>query len=432
MKIEVEVLSQEMIKPSVPTPDHLRNYQLSFLDQIQPPIFMPLVMFYPEEHDGVSNLERCNRIKRALSEALSVYYPLAGRIKDNAFINCNDEGVLFVEAKASCHLSDILEDPNPNNNNKFIPLELDDANELPAIAQVTYLECGGLVVFLGMSHKVGDALSFFTVIDCWAAFARGDTDIISPKFDSATIFPPRDISGFQPRTGITKDNLVNRRFVFDAPTIAAIRDMFTDKNSIDARRPTRVEALSAFIWSRFMAATQEKVDQGKIYTVIHAMNLRTRMDPPLPNHHFGNISRPAIAVPSMDKKDEFYDILNQMREAIRNVNAEYVKQLQSTDGHLNFIKSRAASFMKGEVVTFSFTSLCRLPVYVADFGWGKPVWLGSASLTFKNLCSLFDTKYGDGIEAWINLKQEDMAKLEADKEFLSYVSSTSKVKISDF
>lgn len=201
------------------------------------------------------------------------------------------------------------------------------------------------------------------------------------------------------------------------------------------RRPTRVEALSAFIWSRFIAATQEKIDKTKLYTVIHAMNLRTRMDPPLTNHHFGNISRTAIAVPSMDddNEDGFYDVINKIREGIKKVNAEYVKQLQdsnSADGHLNFIKTRAASFMKGEIVTFSFTSLCRFPVYVADFGWGKPVWLGSARLTFKNLCSFFDTRCGDGIEAWINLKEDDMAKLEADKEFLSYVSPTSRVKTS--
>ncbi|OMO81492.1 Transferase [Corchorus olitorius] len=418
-----------MIQPSSPTPQHLRHYQLSFLDQIQPPIFMPLVMFYPAEH-GVNNSERCKKIKQSLSEALTVYYPLAGRIKDNAFIDCNDEGVLFVEAKANnCHLSEMLENPNPNNHNEFIPLELDDANELPAMVQVTYLDCGGLVVFFGLSHKVGDALSFFMFLNCWAAFARGETDdIITPRFNGATLFPPRDVSGFQTRTGIVKENLVVKRFVFDASEIAEIRAKYIDNNSIiDSRRPTRVEALSAFIWTRFMATTQEKTDLEKMYTVIQAMNLRTRMDPPLPNHYFGNISRPAIAMPLMDKGDGFYDILNQMREAVRKINGEYVKQLQETDKHLNFIKSRAASVMKGEVVGFSFTSLCRFPVYVADFGWGKPVWLGSARLTFKNLCSFFDTKYGDGIEVFLNMKEEDMAKLEADQEFLSYVSKKTSV-----
>ncbi|XVE74866.1 hypothetical protein DITRI_Ditri12bG0052800 [Diplodiscus trichospermus] len=167
-----------------------------------------------------------------------------------------------------------------------------------------------------------------------------------------------------------------------------------------------------------------------MYTVVQAVNLRTRMDPPLPNNHFGNICTAVVAVPSMDKEDGSYDILNQMREAIRKVNTEYVKELQDTDEHLNFRKSREASFVKGELVYFSFTSLCKFPVYVADFGWGMPVWLGSARLTFKNLCCFFDTKYGDGIEAWVQMEEEDMAKLEADEVLLSYVSPTTKVKAS--
>ena len=33
-----------------------------------------------------------------------------------------------------------------------------------------------------------------------------------------------------------------------------------------------------------------------------------------------------------------------------------------------------------------------------------------------------DNKTGDGIEAYICLKPDDMAKLEADKEFLAFVS----------
>ena len=33
-----------------------------------------------------------------------------------------------------------------------------------------------------------------------------------------------------------------------------------------------------------------------------------------------------------------------------------------------------------------------------------------------------DTKSGDGIEAWICLKEEDMVKFEMDKEVLTYVS----------
>lgn len=177
-----------------------------------------------------------------------------------------------------------------------------------------------------------------------------------------------------------------------------------------------------------MASTQPKSDPNKIYTVLHAINLRTRLDPPLPNNYFGNISRIAISVPSMDADNRCSDIVNQMRNSIREVNVDYVKKLQESEGHLNFIKERAASISKGEVVPFSFTSLCRFPIYEADFGWGKPVWVGSARLTFKNLVTFFDTNSGNGIEAWVNLKEKDMAKFERDEEFLTYVSSTPNVK----
>lgn len=71
----------------------------------------------------------------------------------------------------------------------------------------------------------------------------------------------------------------------------------------------------------------------------------------------------------------------------------------------------------------AFTSLCRFPVYEADFAWGKTVWIGSAKLFNKNIVTFLDTKSGNGIEAWINLEEEEMAKFEVDRELLLYISS---------
>ena len=39
----------------------------------------------------------------------------------------------------------------------------------------------------------------------------------------------------------------------------------------------------------------------------------------------------------------------------------------------------------------------------------------------------FDTMLRDGIEAWISLKEEDMAKFEADEELLTYVSPSKRL-----
>lgn len=175
------------------------------------------------------------------------------------------------------------------------------------LTQVNFLECGGLALSLLISHKVADALSFFTFLNAWAASARGDPNIIDPCFNSSELFPPINLSGFQTSTGIVKDNISTRRFIFDAANIASIREQFADLNTVAAttdhprRRPTRIEALSSFLWSRYMASTQPIDARGdKIYTVFHAVNLRTRTEPPMSERHFGNISRLAITVPTVD------------------------------------------------------------------------------------------------------------------------------------
>ncbi|KAA8529713.1 hypothetical protein F0562_034187 [Nyssa sinensis] len=403
--------------------------------RISAPVFMPIVLFYPVDFDFKhDNENRSNQLKQSLSESLTRFYPLAGRMKDNLFIDCNDEGVLFLKAHVKCQLSEVVEQPEPANLNKLLPCELDNVGDLVLAIQVNSFDCGGTAVGLCISHKIADALSMFMFINSWAATARGDSDIVSPHFGLATLFPPRKLTGFKASTGIFKDKIVTKRFVFNSSKIASLRAKYTDSKGEKGGRPTRIEALSTFIWSRFVAATQEEEEEaGRLNTVLHAVNLRTRMDPPLPEHYFGNISSFAIAVPSMDSKEECYGVVNSVRDAIKRINGDYVKKLQRAgDEHLNFMKDRAEKVTKGGVVSFSFTSLCRFPLYEADFGWGKPIWVGSASLTFKNLVVFMDTKQGGGIEAWVNLKEDDMAKFQSDKEFLEHVLPNQDAKNSLF
>ncbi|KAL0004448.1 hypothetical protein SO802_012009 [Lithocarpus litseifolius] len=72
MKLEVEAISQDTVKPSFPSPPHLHHYQLSFVDQLQPLVFMPLVHFYPKYSDtNLTNIEQSDRIKKSLSDALT-------------------------------------------------------------------------------------------------------------------------------------------------------------------------------------------------------------------------------------------------------------------------------------------------------------------------------------------------------------------------
>ncbi|KAI3936678.1 hypothetical protein MKX01_034107 [Papaver californicum] len=45
--MKVEVVSREIIKPSYPTPHHLKSFKLSLLDQLSPPFHVPFIFYYP-------------------------------------------------------------------------------------------------------------------------------------------------------------------------------------------------------------------------------------------------------------------------------------------------------------------------------------------------------------------------------------------------
>ncbi|CAN6553871.1 unnamed protein product [Malus baccata var. baccata] len=169
--------------------------------------------------------------------------------------------------------------------------------------------------------------------------------------------------------------------------------------------------------------------------LIHAVNLRPQMDPPLPRSSFGNICLISMTGPftssntSLDN-DPCYGMVGHIREAMSKIDNEYVKRLQEGDEHLSSIKKLADSFTREHLVTYNFTSLCRYPLYDNDFGWGRPTWVGLPALTFKNLIVFLDTKGagggGSGIEAYVSLEKQVMAKFETDV-FLQPRLGTSRV-----
>ena len=107
----VEIMSRKLVKPSSPTAPHLRNHKLMAFDQLAPPTYVTIILYYsPDDGDSAGSAkniideERCIGLEKSLSKALTKFYPLAGRIsKDRLFIDCNDQGVDYLEAQVIGH-----------------------------------------------------------------------------------------------------------------------------------------------------------------------------------------------------------------------------------------------------------------------------------------------------------------------------------------
>ncbi|XP_028806380.1 vinorine synthase-like [Neltuma alba] len=172
---KVEIVSKVTIKPISPTPNHLKHFQISLLDEIAPPpsVYVPVVLFYSASNNDFPKISR--KLKSSLSQILTIYYPFCGKIKGskrNYNVDCNDEGVLYLEARAPSKLSDFL---NNNTNQQlneikgFLPLDpykpkLDDDDEdrLIMAVQVTELGYGGMAIGVCISHKVCDGTTVAT------------------------------------------------------------------------------------------------------------------------------------------------------------------------------------------------------------------------------------------------------------------------------
>lgn len=116
MDIEVKLISRKTIKPSSPTPHHLRKFPLSIIDQLHPPSYTRMILFYAApggssgSDDANATSSILSKLKCAISQTLAHFYPLAGSHEDSLQIVCDDRGLSFVESRVTnCDLSALLE-----------------------------------------------------------------------------------------------------------------------------------------------------------------------------------------------------------------------------------------------------------------------------------------------------------------------------------
>ena len=72
----VQIVSRKLVKPSTPTPPHLRSFKTSSIDQLAPQAYVPIILYYHASNGDEIDGKR-KRLEKSLSEILTLYYPLA-------------------------------------------------------------------------------------------------------------------------------------------------------------------------------------------------------------------------------------------------------------------------------------------------------------------------------------------------------------------
>lgn len=355
---------------------------------------------------AMSSKLRFPLFSKDFSDALSLYYPFAGRMKDESSVDCSDQGVDYLEAHVDTRLSEIIKQPKVEVINQFIP---GTSEGVLLCIQLNYFSCGGIAIGMSICHTVTDGCTLSMFLKSWAAMARGDTSVVAPSFIMSYVFPPREAFGLQTSLKSSKPSGQTRRFCFSSSKIAALRAEVAASTGV---RPTRVQLVTALIWKWAMA--RKGRDRCLPSFVWCPVNVRGRMDPPLSENTFGyGIWRENI---SGNGEMGLGELVSKTREGIGKIDSKYLKELQGAnvnDRPVRDCKKMMESFFNNEVDYFLFTSWCRFSFCELDFGWGKPVWVSTASWGCSNMVVLIDSVSDiGGIEAWITMDEVDRAVVE--------------------
>ncbi|XP_024974894.1 deacetylvindoline O-acetyltransferase-like [Cynara cardunculus var. scolymus] len=402
--VKMEIISKEIIKPSSPTPNHLKTFRLSLLDQLTLHSYTPILLLYESETSISSDV-----FKKSLSETLKSYYPFAGRLReDGVTVDCDDQGVVFVEAKfLGCTLSDFLLYPKFETQRLLFPEGFlwkgSCIDQSFLAAQVTSFEGGGMAVTISVSHKVADGSTIAAFLDAWAATARGE---VKPKpMILATSIPSLDLTFKVPEIVMDKTTTcITKRYVFDAQKIVELKNSIMGLSEI----PTRVELVTAELYKCAIATSMAKAGYIRNSTWIQLVNMRSRMTTPLPENSAGNFSWYFTASNDRSQTSGVSNLVMELKKGIKELcgggdNLDLSNWLMDVKEFTSSVKK-----LFDDLDVYRCSSLCKQPFYQIDFGCGRPQWVTMADVFVRNTFILFDTPDGDGIEAMVSLEEEDM------------------------
>ncbi|KAJ8536165.1 hypothetical protein K7X08_034566 [Anisodus acutangulus] len=429
--MKIEVRESTMVPPATETPQ-IRLWN-SNVDLVVPNFHTPSVYFY--RPTGSPNFFDGKVLKDALSRALVPFYPMAGRLcrdEDGRIeIDCKGQGVLFVEAESDGVVDDFGDFAPTLELRRLIPA-VDYSQGIHSYAllvlQITHFKCGGVSLGVGMQHHAADGASGLHFINTWSDMARG-LDLTIPPFIDRTLLRAHDPPQPQfphveyqppPTLKVTAENAPNSETVPE--TSVSIFKLTRDQiNALKAKSKedgntvnySSYEMLAGHVWrSTCMARGLTQDQETKLYI---ATDGRARLRPSLPPGYFGNViftATPIAVAADLQSKPIWY-AASKIHDQLAIMDNDY---LRSALDYLELqpdLKALVRGAHTFKCPNLGITSWSRLPIHDADFGWGRPIFMGPGGIAYEGLSFILPSPTNDGSQSVaISLQAEHMKLFE--------------------
>lgn len=419
--VNITIRESTMVQPARETPR--QTLWNANVDLVVPRFHTPSVYFY--RPDGSGDFFDAGKMKAALAEALVPFYPMAGRLgrdEDGRIeIDCQGQGVLFVEAETESRIDDFGDFAPTMELKKLIPVVdySGDISSFPLLVlQVTHFKCGGASLGVGMQHHVADGASGLHFINSWSDVARG-LGISIPPFIDRTLLRARDPPTpsfphieYQPAPSMLSPppspvaSPPNPTPKTQSPTTTdtAVNIFKITREQLDllksksppGTRFSSYSLLAGHVWRCVCIARDLPGEQPtKMYI---ATDGRSRLRPPLPQGYFGNVIFTATPITNTGDLIDggIITAAKKINDSLARMDDQY---LRSALDYLE-LQPDLAALVRGahtfRCPNIGLTSWVRLPIHDADFGWGRPIFMGPGGIAYEGLAFVLPSPTDDG------------------------------------
>lgn len=399
------------------------------------------VHFFDAAKSGRPTSEVGGILKEGLGKLLAGPYEfMAGRLRADKEtgrlgIWCNGKGALFAQATADHTLDELGDVSIPSFEFKKLVLQAFDVTSLEdlplLLIQVTTFNCGGFVIGLGTNHTLVDGMAAVEFMQNYASVVRGEGLVIIPQPDRSPLkarsrlrityphnefirlqdLPPEVVSSFG--GPLASSDLSGR---MAPPTAHLFRSFPLSKDHIDRLKQKALQdgllascssfdVITALVWKVRSIALGMDADHPS--TLFFAVDIRSRLNPPLDPHFCGNAVFSAhVSAKSHELREmSFSACVKRIQDAVSAVTDDYVRSALDW-GEINH---GVPAILSG---CFFVAAWWKLGFQSVDFGWGKPVYCGPVVNGRVEFILLLPHTTKDACCIYLALEPHQMEKFE--------------------